>query len=72
MYSVLFDPNRHMKSLPPLLTHLYRSEYLNLSYLESLNDRSNTCLRVGEKCNLSLPVGVLFTKVLFHDVKICN
>ena len=38
MYSVPFDPNRHIESLPPLLTHLYRSEYLNLSYFELLNE----------------------------------
>ena len=37
-YLVPFDPNRHMESLPPLMTHLYRSEYLNLSYLELLNE----------------------------------
>ena len=38
VYSVPFDPNRHIESLPPLLTHLYRSEYLNMSYFELLNE----------------------------------
>ena len=33
-----FDPNRHMESMPQLMTNLYRSEYLNLSYLELLNE----------------------------------
>ena len=40
----------------------------------SFNDRSNKRLRVGEKRNLSLPVGVLLynAKVLFRAVKICK
>ena len=38
VYSVPFDPHWHMESLPPLLTYLYRFEYLNLSYLELLNE----------------------------------
>ena len=38
VYSVPFDPNRHIESLPPLLTHLYRSKYINLSYFELLNE----------------------------------
>ena len=38
MYSGPLDPNRHLESLSPLLTHLCRSEYLNLSYLELLNE----------------------------------
>ena len=38
VYLMPFDPNRHIESLPPLLTHLYRSEYLNLSYFELLNE----------------------------------
>ena len=42
--------------------------------LVNFNDRSITRLRVGEKRNLSLPVGVLLynAKVLFRDIKICK
>ena len=42
--------------------------------LVELNDRSITRLHVGEKRNLSLPVGVLLynAKVLFRDIKNCK
>ena len=45
-----------------------------LSCEPSFNDRSITRLRIGEKRNLSLPVGVLLynAKVLFRDIKICK
>ena len=33
-YSSAFDPSRHMESLSPLLTVLYRPEFFNMSYNE--------------------------------------